>query len=308
MDTPITNTQAPIENTPAENTDISTTNTSKAQSEPLKKISLDINGEIVEIDASEFEDMRKKTQLYKSSTSKFQEAAKMEKYADEILSLFKPGNFSEKSFKELAKRTNLSRDELLKGVEYLLEEEIKNSEMTPHEKEIAELKREKAERLEQEKLEKMKLEKQQHAIEVGKHRQQRLKELNEIQNKTSINLMEPAIFAAVNNTYQRLEGKVSLSECVKIVEEKYKDYLDNAEESNVHLRTILKSRLKGWDDDDIDAILNGPDAFRARQINKVKDKAASPYTTQKKSVNQEKPATPQLSAAEYYKNIKRKKF
>src|SRR5882672_666184 len=87
---------------------------------PLKKILLDINGQQHEMSADEFEKERRKVQLHKASTIKFQEAADKEKFAKEVLSLFSKDNFSGKSLKEVAKRNNLSNEELMLAVEELM--------------------------------------------------------------------------------------------------------------------------------------------------------------------------------------------
>jgi len=150
-------------------------------------------------------------------------------------------------------------------------------------------------------------------MEETRWKQDHLKELNNLQGKTILNLMDPAIFQIVNGIYTRHirnNNEISLSDAVEIAEEQYKTYLDTPEESNVYLKAILKHRLgKEYNDDEIESILSGKKAFRERLIKETQEKkSVTPFTTSKRNVNQEDDSNTELSPKEFFKKLKNRQI
>lgn len=292
MSAPTTSSQ-PAEVTPE-------TTTTPVVNKPLME-KVRINGKDVEVTIDE---LKRAYGLHKGAESKFQDAAKMRKEAQDMKSVF-----SQKDINALI-MNGWTEDEIEeKAAEFIIKRAQQKS-MTPQqraqmerEKEYTNLKLEKEAR---EKSEKEKVKNDLQAREAKLYQTAFFKEVEEVNKKTWLDMDDPVILSNIINEItvaaKKYEYDMSVSEAAKIIEERLEKRGPAKKE---YLKKLSKLSIKDIDDNDLDAFLEkGGKGVRDKSVEAFK-KAESPFVkqkpqTQSKLAIEEAP----IRDAQYYRNIR----
>lgn len=270
-----------------------------AESKPLVE-KLKVNGKEIEVSIDE---LKRAYGLHKAADQKFQEAAKMRKEVEEMKNVF-----SQKDINALFKAGWTAEEIEEKAAEFIVNQ-AKQKSMTPQqleqmkrEQEYEELKREKQER---EKREKDKIETELREREAKLYQTAFLKEINETNKKTWLDLEDPVILSNVINEItiaaQKYEYDMPVAEAVRILEDRFQKRGPTKKE---FLKKLIKSSNIELDDNDLDAFLEkGVRGVREKSAEAFK-KSESPFVKQKPQTQSQPTEESHVRDSNYYRNIR----
>lgn len=269
------------------------------EAKPLTE-KIKVNGKEIEVSLDE---LKRSYGLHKAAEGKFQDAAKLRKEAENIKSIF-----SNKDINTLLK-AGWTEDEIEEKAADFLVKLAQRKSMTPQqraqyerEQEYAALKREKEER---ELNEAKKLKEDLATREAKLYQTAFLKDVNDINKKTWLDMEDPVILSNVINeitlALKKYDYDMSVAEAVKILEERLEKRGPAKKE---YLKKLSKLSIKDIDDNDLDAFLEkGGKGVRDKSVEAFK-KAEAPFVKQRPQTQSYVIEEAPVRDAQYYRNIR----